>query len=80
MFSERALTSRGDLGDRRDRVVGEVELHVLGLHQRHVLPGQRVLGLGQDADEVVAGRARRSSTRIGKRPWNSGIRSDGLEV
>ena len=37
-------------------------------------------GSRQDADEVVLRSAASSSTRIGKRPWNSGIRSDGLET
>jgi len=35
-----------------DRVVAEHERHVLGREQRRVLPDERVLGLGQDADEV----------------------------
>ena len=30
--------------------------HLLGLHQRGVLPGQRVVGLGQDAHEIVLGQ------------------------
>ena len=35
-----------------DRVVAEDERHVLGREQRRVLPDERVLGFGQDADEV----------------------------
>jgi hypothetical protein len=70
---------RGGAGDRLDPVVGEGELRALGLDQRLVLREQRVLRLLEDADEVASVRFF-SSTRIGKRPCSSGIRSDGLET
>ena len=54
MFSDAPVGLLGVLGDRVDGLVAERELDVLGLHQRCVLAGQRVLGLGQDAHEVVA--------------------------
>ena len=43
-----------DVGDRVDRIVGEVELDALRLHQSHVLLDQARLGLGEDAAEIVA--------------------------
>src|SRR5690349_15403818 len=41
------------LGDRVDGVLGEAELDALGGEERHVLAGERVLGLGEDPDEVL---------------------------
>jgi len=41
-----------DLGDT---VVAEEELHAFGVEQRRVLTGEGVLGLGEDAHEVVLG-------------------------
>src|SRR6266478_9763792 len=47
---------RGDFGQGGDRVVGEVDVDLLGLQQRNVLLGQRVFGLRQDAHEIVLGQ------------------------
>ena len=68
----------GEVGERVDGVVGEVERHALGRHQRHVLLDQAGLGLGQDAARSRRASAPCSSTRIGRRPCSSGSRSDGL--
>ena len=48
------VDQRRDVGDRGDGVVGEAEVDALGRQQRDVLLEQRVRGLGEDADEVVA--------------------------
>src|SRR5215472_10066228 len=45
---------RSDLRERAYRVLGEGQLDALGRHQGDVLLGQRVLRLGQDANEIVA--------------------------
>ena len=63
-----------------DAVVGERQVDALGRHQRDVLLDQRAARLGEDAHELRLRRARSSSTRIGKRPCSSGIRSDGFET
>ena len=42
------------VGDRLERVVGELELDVVELEQPLVLLDQRVARLGQDADQRVA--------------------------
>ena len=47
---------RRDARDLGDRVGADVERHLLRREQRRVLLGQRVLGLGQDADEVLIGQ------------------------
>jgi len=44
------------LGDFPDGVFGELEPNALGLEQRDVLLDQGVLGLGQDAHEIVFGQ------------------------
>src|SRR2546426_8563249 len=44
-----------DARDLGDGVVAEDELHALGVEERRVLTGERVLGLREDADEVVLG-------------------------
>ncbi len=70
-------------GQRRhalDRVFGERDLDAFGRQQRDVLLHQGALGLGEDADEVVAAPSASSSTRMGNRPWSSGMRSDGLDT
>ena len=46
---------RGDARDLGDAVGGEVELRPLGLDERGVLLGERVLRLRHDADEVLLG-------------------------
>src|SRR5260370_211141 len=38
-----------------ERFGRELQLHAFGFEQRDILPGQRGLGLGQDADEVLHG-------------------------
>ena len=54
MFSTLELTATAMSAMRVDGVVGEVERHAFGRHQRHVLLDQAGLGLGQDAAEIVA--------------------------
>ena len=53
MFSVRSLTSEAISRDLLDRVFGELEVHAFGFEQRFVLFDQRVLGLGQNAHEIV---------------------------
>ena len=50
----RAVHLEGDVRDRLDAVLGELQLDALGLQQLGVLLGQRVLRLGEDAQEVGA--------------------------
>ena len=50
----RAVHLEGDVRDRLDAVLRELELHALGLQQFRVLLRQRVLRLGEDAEEVGA--------------------------
>src|ERR1700733_6373069 len=45
-----------DVGERVDRLRGDVERHAFGLHQRDILLDQRRFRLGQDAAHVVAGQ------------------------
>src|SRR5437773_2213039 len=50
----RALVhAHGTLGDGLDRLRQDVERDAFRLQQLHVLPYQRVPGLGQDADEIL---------------------------
>ena len=67
-----------DLGEPADAVGREVEMHALGGEQRLVLARQAGVGGGQDLLEI-GNRQRDNSTRIGKRPCSSGIRSDGFD-
>src|SRR3569623_1088247 len=49
-----ALVDRpGDLGEAADAVVVKLQRHTLGREQRAVLLGERGVGLGEDAHEVV---------------------------
>ena len=64
------------MGKLGDTVLSEVELDVLGAEESLVLPGEGIVGLGEDARQIVLAQ-RLSSTRMGKRPWNSGMRSLG---
>src|SRR5260370_17242717 len=45
---------RRDLRERCHAVLGETQMHSLGLHQRDVLAGERVLGLRGNPDENIA--------------------------
>ena len=54
IFSDRALTSAAISASAGTASSVKLKLHLLGLEQRDVLLGQRVLGFGQDADEVLA--------------------------
>ena len=47
-FTWKAKSASASIG-----VGGEVELDAFGLQQRRVLPGERVVRLGEDADEIV---------------------------
>ena len=76
MFSRRSLMRRV-VGQGLDGLLGELDLDPLGGQERRVLADEGVLGLREDAHEVLAGQGV-SSTRIGKRPWSSGMRSLGL--
>ena len=53
---DRAIDLGGDARDRRDRVVGEVELDAFGPHQRHILLDEARLGVGEDALEILLGQ------------------------
>ena len=55
MFSLCSLTCAAHARHLFQRVVGEGQLDALGLQQRRVLLDQRVLGLLQDADEILLG-------------------------
>ena len=71
---------RRDLRQRRHPILGETDLHALGLQQRDVLAGQRSSRARSGCARSRRCSERSSSTRIGKRPCSSGIRSDGLEI
>ena len=62
------------LGDRFERLVRELQLHVLELHDGLVLPDQLVLRLVEDLAPAPPCRARSSVATTGSRPTNSGIR------
>ena len=42
----------GKARERRDGVLGEIQLHAFGVEQRDVLLDERVLRLGEDAHEI----------------------------
>src|SRR6476646_7364380 len=46
------VDSSREAGDGFNCVVGDVELYAFGFEQRDVLLDERILGLGEDADEV----------------------------
>ena len=54
MFCVLAVDLEGDVGQRFDAVRRERQLHAFGRQQLRVLLGQRVLRLGQDAQEILA--------------------------
>jgi hypothetical protein len=56
-----------DARERGDALGRELHRHALGGQEPRILARQRVLRLGQDADEVVSVSGW-SSTRIGRRP------------
>ena len=56
MFSSDAVDALGVARDLADRVVGELEVDVLRREERVVLLQERVLGLREDADEVLLGQ------------------------
>ena len=56
----------------------EVDIDALGGEQGLVLPRQAGVGRGEESARSRRPSSDASSTRIGKRPCNSGIRSDGL--
>ena len=79
MFFGALVDLRGEFRHLFQRVVGESQLDALGLQQRRVLLGQRVLRLFQNADEIRFGeRLQLHADR--KAPCNSGIRSLGFET
>ena len=53
MFSVLSFTWAANRATSASGVLGEAQLDALGLEQRHVLLGQRVLRLLQDADEIL---------------------------
>ena len=52
----RAVHLGGDVCQGGDAVGGEGNRHIFGPHQRGVLPGQGIVGFGQDADEIAFGQ------------------------
>src|SRR5207253_11511036 len=76
---ERAVDALGVARDLPDGVVRESQIDLFRGEERPVLLQESVLGLGQDPDEIPFGqRVELHADR--KRPWSSGIRSDGLET
>ncbi len=67
----------GDLGDRLHRLRQKTQRHLLRPQQLHVLPDQGVLGLGQDADEILA-RQGLQLDPDGKAPLQLGDQVGGL--
>ena len=63
LFHDRAepagagLAQHGEVGDRLERLLVELELDAVELEHALVLPHERVLRLGEDLHERVAGRA-----------------------
>ena len=79
MFSMRSLTIGGDARDLGDRVVGATRAS-----RPRSRAAPRTAWSARSPARSGCGRSRRSvsgssSTRIGKRPCSSGIRSDGLD-
>ena len=62
------------VGDRLERVLGELELDAVELEQPLVLLDQRVARLGQDLRPARPGRGCVTVVMTGSRPMNSGIR------
>ena len=79
MFSWRLVDRERDLREPPDAVGRELEMHLLGREQRLVLPRQARVGARSGSARSPSTDSGDSSTRIGKRPCSSGIRSDGFD-
>ena len=52
---DRRIDLGGDIGERVDAVLAEIERHAFGREQRLVLLDEARFGLGEDAAQIVAG-------------------------
>ena len=69
---------KSDLRQSFNRIGRELELDPFSFKKSLVLPLQTGIGISEDLDKIICTERLDSSTRIGKRPCNSGIRSEGF--
>ena len=78
MFSVFSLTANAISASRRIALGPELERHALGGEQRLVLLRVRHASVAVRMRSKSSTESESSSTRIGKRPCSSGIRSEGF--